>query len=1262
MFVVNEWHICADTGGTFTDVFGIAPDGAARRTKVLSSACLRTGVAEVVGRRLTILADWNLPNGFFAGWELQLVGTRKRAHIQDYNADWRTLTIDQEGFCATDALLELGTGEPAPILGARMLTRTPGCKPLPPHSLRLATTRGTNALLERKVARTCLFVNEGFADLLFIGDQRRPELFALDIHKPKPLYHEVIEVPGRLTAQGKELHPIQLDGTFYDKVKAVRERGCESAAVALLHSYINPGHERVIKGALHEAGFNYVALSSDLAPMIKVLPRAQTSVADAALGPIMEAYLDAMSQSLSGGRLLVMTSAGGLVPRANFRPKDSLLSGPAGGVVGASACGKRAGRTRVISFDMGGTSTDVSRCEEDFAYRPQHTVGDATIVAPALPIVTVAAGGGSICGYDGRTLFVGPESAGANPGPACYGAGGPLTLTDVHLLLGRLRPEAFVIPVFPEKAEAALNEVAQASGVSREALLPGFLKIANERMAEAIRKISVREGCDSADYALLSFGGAGGLHACSLADLLGISEVIVPADAGILSAYGLHCAVVERIAAEQILCQWHDTEKDLAGAFCALEKQAGTALRGEGFAPDELITRQRTLRLRYEGQESDLEIGWEQGEDIPAAFAQRYAEVFGYVPEGRVLEVVSAQVVVSTRPATLAEECFAENNTAGKQPLLSNRVYSGDAWRKASVIDRRKLESGTGILGPAILSDAFSALVLEAGWRCVSGSEGTLKLKRVKNVSSGKDIADETVRRELFTNRFRGIVEEMGEQLRRTALSTNVKERMDYSCALLDSEGKLIANAPHIPVHLGAMGLCVRRVAETLSLAPGDVAVTNHPGFGGSHLPDVTVITPVHDETGQRLGYVANRAHHAEIGGKRPGSMPSDARCLAEEGVVIPPMKLFEKGEARWEALEEILSGGEYPSRSANENLADLRAQVAANRRGATALRMLCSTHGADSVLYYMKALTALARDAAKDALRSNYLEDKPVTQKLDDGTCIKAVIHKKLERTALDFTGSSPRHPANFNATPAIVNSALLYVLRLLLKEDLPLNDGLLEAIDIRLPECFLNPCFTKDARESPAVVAGNVETSQRLVDTLMQLFGLAACSQGTMNNLVFGDSNKSYYETICGGAGAGQGFAGQSCVHTHMTNTAITDPEILERRYPVRLWRFAQRRGSGGAGQFPGGDGVVRELEFLAPMSVSLLTQHRKVTPYGMHGGGPGKCGRQWIASSGETNLLEPSVSFEAKAGDKLIIETPGGGAWGRLYLKAAPHSERG
>ncbi|WOO41754.1 hydantoinase B/oxoprolinase family protein [Rubellicoccus peritrichatus] len=1247
----SEWHICADTGGTFTDLFGVAPDGRICRAKVLSTGCLRAAVERVDGNAIILDVKWDLPDGFFCRW-----------HIRDRSSPDQHLSSIQGSVgvrieCDTvpevqpGDMIELSTGEPAPILGIRLLTGTPGNQYLPPHTLRLATTRGTNALLERKIAPTVFFVSEGFADLLEIGDQRRPDLFALDIKKPLPLYSHVVEVPGRLDASGKEIEAFEVTESLVEQIRNARMAGAKAAAVSLLNSYRNPAHERTLADLLRAYGFEYVALSSEIAPFVKVLPRAQTTVVDACLGPIMDEYLGAVSQKMDGGRLLVMTSAGGLLPRAAYRPKDSLLSGPAGGLVGASASGKRVGRNQVIAFDMGGTSTDVSRCENDFNYQAHHTVADATILSPALPIETVAAGGGSICGFDGANLFVGPESAGADPGPACYGAGGPLALTDVHLLLGRLRVDGFGIPVFPEAAEAALQEVVKRSGVEREALLAGFLDMANERMADAIRRISVAEGYDPTGYALVAFGGAGGLHACAIAELLGMQHVIVPRDAGLLSAFGLDRAVVERIRSHQVLSSLSDCESKLGNFFSDLESEARDSLVNEGFASQSLCLRKCELRMRFMGQEADLTVEWSPVVDVASAFHQRYAEVFGYVPEGRELEVVSVQAVVSTSSDALAPESFELQSEAESLKKETIRIWSGRAWCDAIVCSRDAIPQGATIDGPAVIHDDYSALVVEPGWQAVMGGEGTLKLAYIAAKTHTSDVEDETVRRELFTNRFRGIVEEMGEQLKRTALSTNVKERMDYSCALLDTKGRLIVNAPHIPVHLGALGLCVRQVVSTLTLGPGDVAVTNHPGFGGSHLPDITVISPVFDANETLLGYVANRAHHAEVGGKHPGSTSPDATCLGEEGVVIAPMKIFEAGKERWDAVEAILTSGPFPSRSPEENIADLRAQVASNRRGAEALCGLAKAHGNKTVAHYMQSLTLFAQKLASQALLTHVTQSCSAVQSLDDGERLSVSIKPNEGRTIISFAGTSPRHQGNFNATPAIVQSAVAYVLRLLVDDDLPLNDGLLGAVKIVLPECLLNPGFDGDPMQAPAVVGGNTETSQRLVDTLLLALGLTACSQGTMNNLIFGDEHRSYYETICGGSGAGKDFAGQSAVHTHMTNTAITDPEIMEHRYPVRLRCFAVRRNSGGKGLNEGGDGVVRAIEFLAPMSVSMLTQHRIEKPYGLEGGGEGMVGAQkLLRQNDEVVVLDPSFQIIANAGDILIVETPGGGGWGQ------------
>jgi 5-oxoprolinase (ATP-hydrolysing) len=1213
------WHIGADTGGTFTDLIGLDPKGRPCRTKVLSSGCLRARVGAVEGKSLRLEALPAMADGVLGGFRLRRTGSGEKGWLVISHQSGQVELAETSAGLESGQLVELFTGEEAPVVGARVMTGTPGDTPLPPVAMRLGTTRGTNALLERRGARTLFLVTAGFGDLLSIGDQRRPDLFALNILKPRPLYDRVIEVDERLCADGTVLRELKAGEDLRAAIRRAREEGCEAAAVALLHSYLNPAHEEQLGALLREEGFSTVSLSSALAPFIKLVPRAQTAVTDATLGPVMDEYLNRVEAAIPDGRLHVMTSAGGLVGRGQFRPKDSLLSGPAGGVVGAAAVGMRAGFSRLIGFDMGGTSTDVSRFDGEFSYRDVQRVGDSQIVAPALSIETVAAGGGSICGFDGKSLYVGPESAGASPGPACYGAGGPLTLTDVNLLAGRLDPEHFGIPVSPEAAEARLAEIIAATGSEREALLKGFLDIANERMADAIRAISVREGYDPADYALVCFGGAGGLHACPVAENLGIRTVLFPKDAGLLSAYGLQQARMERICERQVLQPLAQVEAGLAGQFAELEAEGRRQLEDEGMGPDRCEVRQRVALLRLAGQDSPLEVPWTPEGSLDEAFAGRYEQVFGYWQPGGELEVVKLRAVVAVESGADAREGFGEPEAAAS----SARV----------------------------LADETATLVVDPGWSLTRGETGTLRLTGGVYRKTDTEAADTLVRRELFTNRFRRVVEEMGMQLQRTAVSTNVKERLDYSCALLDAKGELVANAPHIPVHLGALGLCVRKVVAALELRPGDVVVTNHPGFGGSHLPDVTAITPVHADGGALVGYVASRAHHAEIGGKRPGSMPVDAASLAEEGVVIAPRYLLRKGENHFGKLEKLLRGGDWPSRDVAHNLADIRAQVAANRRGAQTLLAMADEFGRQRVAAQMEDLKAFSAFALARALDKAVNEPRRARQRMDGGAVIAVEIRREGKGVCIDFTDTSAVQPNNLNATPAIVHSALIYALRLLVREDIPLNDGLLAGLDVRLPEGMLNPAFPGDPAAAPAVMGGNVEVSQRLVDALLLALGMAACSQGTMNNFVFGDERRSYYETIGGGAGAGEGFDGAGGVHCHMTNTAITDPEVFEWRYPVRLWCFGLRAGSGGKGRWHGGDGLVREVEFLEPLGVSLLTQRRGEGPEGLAGGGAGQPGRQTlIAPDGGQRQLGASDQFDAVPGQRLRIETPGGGGYGR------------
>ncbi|HST60636.1 MAG TPA: hydantoinase B/oxoprolinase family protein, partial [Longimicrobium sp.] len=1251
---MSPWQIWIDTGGTFTDCLALDPTGTLRRAKVLSSSALRAVVADVESAdTLRIGEEWGAAAGVVDGLEMRVLGSDTApARIASYDPASGRMRLERgmDGIRA-GAAVEVRSPEEAPILAARLVTGTAWSAPLPPLAMRLATTRGTNALLERRGAPTALFITRGFGDLLRIGTQQRPDLFALDVRRPAPLYAESVEVAERRAADGSVLLPLDLASA-----RAAAERlaagGIRSAAVALAHAFRDPAHERALADALREAGFEHVSLSSELAPFIGLLARAETAVVDAYLGPVIGRYLEGVRGALGGGRLHVMTSAGGLVRPEDFRAKDSLLSGPAGGVVGAALAGRRGGHARVIAFDMGGTSTDVARVDGDFEYVWEHEVGGARIVAPALAIESVAAGGGSVCAFDAQGLRVGPESAGASPGPACYGAGGPLTITDCNLLLGRLDPARFAIPVDPAPAAEAADALAEAvrartgEAVDRQALLAGLIDIADERMADAIRGISLRRGYDPSAYALVAFGGAGAQHACGVASRLGIGTVVVPTDAGLLSALGIGHAPLERFAERQVLRPLDDVASTLPELFDALAAEAADAVAREGVPRGEIAIRRRIANLRYTGQDSTLTLEWDADTPLRDAFEARYAAVYGHRPASRPIEVESVRAIASTRVADPPPSPAPAPHDA--HPAGTRATWMGGAWTDVPVYERDRLRPGARAPGPALVAERHSATYVAAGWSAsVDGAGNLMLLAEARGDSAKRQVPSakeevpgaerqvpsdgslgtchlvpgtpEAVRLELFVSRFRALVGEMGEMLRRTALSTNVKERLDFSCALLDADGELVVNAPHIPVHLGAMGLCVRAVRDAVRMQPGDVIVTNHPGFGGSHLPDVTVITPVHGDDARLIGYVASRAHHAEIGGTRPGSMPPAARTLAEEGVVIRPMHLVRAGEARWDAMRDVLAGGPHPSRTIDDNLADLAAAVAANHRGAEMLRALAREHGPDAVAGYMDALKRRAEAGIREALRGIPDGSYRAEERLDDGSPLCVRIDVDGDRAEIRFDGSADVHPGNLNATPAIVRSVVLYVLRLLVREPLPLNEGLLRAVDLHLPPGLLNPPFGDDPARDPAVVGGNTEVSQRLTDTLLKALGAAACSQGTMNNVLWGSDRFGYYETVCGGAGAGPGWDGASAVHTHMTNTRITDPEVVEHRYPVRVERFGVRAGSGGAGAHHGGDGAVRELTFLQPMSLSVLTQHRVEGPYGMAGGLGGAPGRQRVVRAG-------------------------------------------
>lgn len=1305
----TPWKFCIDTGGTFTDCIATTPDGEILRCKVLSSSAIR-GIAQPVGEPggIRLHTEFSLPDNFFKGYRFRLLSNPDTIYrITGSGQEASIIITDNPVQFEADKSepFEILSSEEAPVFAARLITGTPLNEPLPPIEMRLATTKGTNALLERRGGKTLMLVTEGYKDLLKIRNQQRPELFALNIEKPEPYYSYIIEVPERLNADGTVLKPIDID-QLRKRVEPVII-DFDAAGICLMHSYLNPEHELEIEKLLQELGVKRISRSSDLSKTIRIVPRAIATDVNAFLSPVMEQYLDRIRTVIRDSSLRVMTSAGHLAEANSYKPKDGLLSGPAGGVIGAAAIGGRvtssdpqsfnsekdqnfhdssivdkenfAGLgegTKIISFDMGGTSTDVARYDGSIETIYEHTVGDALISAPAVDIETVAAGGGSVCAFDGISLIVGPESAGADPGPACYGRGGPLTITDVNLLSGRLHTANFHISILPDAAEVAFQKIEQEINrgrdepLNRKQILEGFLDIANERMAQAIRKISIQKGFDPADYTLVAFGGAGAQHAIAVAEKLGIGNLLVPSDAGLLSAYGLQQAKLEQIATAQVLKPLNESESSLPHLFQKTEKEATDGLIDQGALDGQIDVVSRLLSLRLKGQDTSLEIEWDEKSDINKQFEEAYRKSYGHWIDDREIELEAIRVKVSENSGGNAAAA-ADSKT--KPGTVSEPVDQPFTDSFGNIFRSESIRAGDRLTGPSLVLNSYSTTVIEKGWKGTLLEDGTWLIQPTQKSESSEKLAkerSEAVNLQLFTNRFRSVADQMGEMLRRISMSVNVKERLDYSCALLDTDGYLVVNAPHIPVHLGAMGTCVRSIISYtqnlqglltvekirsikkdlggFQFEEGDVLITNHPAFGGSHLPDVTVVTPVFFD-GKRIGFVASRAHHAEIGGKRPGSMPPDAMNLAEEGVVIPPIFLAKKGKYNWNEIENLLKENRWPSRSPEENLADIRAAVAANHRGAEELKSLANRFGEQEVTSYMKKLKKYAEGRMRATLGSIKDGTYEAEEKLDDGSILKAKCTVDGDFITFDFTGTSPVHPGNLNANPSIVNSVIIYLLRLMVDEPLPLNDGLFEPVKIILPKCMLNPAFPDDPEECPAVVGGNIETSQRLTDTLQKAFGLAACSYGTMNNVLFGNETFGYYETVAGGTGAGDRFHGADAVHQHMTNTRAADPEILEQRYPVRLDRYAIRHGSGGQGKWYGGNGIIRELTFLEPVSLSVLAQHRVVPPYGLNGGNDGLTGVHYIErKNGTKKELRWRDGAELEIGDRFILHTPGGGGF--------------
>ncbi len=1244
---MQKWRLFIDTGGTFTDCIAYDPQDQVHRIKVLSSSALRGRLLAPAENAWSIQINWSHQAPIFEGYQLSVLGQPGQWKVLHLDPQQKRLELDKAlppEFAGLD--FEITGHEEAPILAARLLTETPLRGTLPPLEMRLGSTKGTNALLEQKGAKVGLLITQGLGDLLEIGTQQRPALFALNVQKPPQIYHQVWEVPERLAADCSVVQALDLD-QIEQWINAGAFEDCDSIAIALLHSYRNPIHELQIQTLLAKHKIPYLSASHLLAPEIKLVPRAQTAVVNAYLAPVMEQYLQAVQAPLAQDSLKVMTSAGGLIGAEHFQAKDSLLSGPAGGIVGAVWAAQKAGITNILTLDMGGTSTDVARYDGAYSYKYAVKVGHAELLSPALAIETVAAGGGSICSFDGEKLQVGPESAGAFPGPACYGAGGPLTVTDVNLLLGQLDPDSFPVPISLTAAQNALTELCAASGLNEAVLLAGFSRIANEKMAAAIRNISVQQGYNPAEYSLLSFGGAGGQHACAVAKLLGMQQVLIPYEASILSARGMGQAVIERFASKQCLRAFREADPLLSQEIETLKQQALTSLEKENAQQAQASIKAIWLQMRIKGQDASLSVLYEADQEIMPRFRSQYEQLYGHWIAGRAIELVSIRVSAVLQTAREAFRAAALKNYL---PPADGKVnqFARYHWEK--------LQPGAQIEGPALLQSQFTTVVVPQDWELSLDHNLSAILRLGKSEESliekisEDSLSLDPIQLELFMHRFQSIAEEMGALLERTSFSVNVKERLDFSCALLDADGYLVVNAPHIPVHLGSLGLCVRKVAAKIDLGPGDVVITNHPAYGGSHLPDITLIRAIFDQDGKRIAYLANRAHHAEVGGKRPGSMPPDATNLAEEGVVFPPMYMVKAGVGQWAEIEAHLASGPYPSRAIHENIADLNAGLASLQIGATRLEELAAAHGEQKLRFYMQALQDYTQRSLSKSLEKLPDQVFGAAERLDDGSKLQVKISKKEDRLSFDFSGSAAVHPANLNANEAIVNSVVMYVLRLMLEEEIPLNEGLMQKVDLNIPTGILSPRFADDPTACPAVVGGNVETSQRLVDTIIKALALAACSQGTMNNLLFGNEEFGYYETICGGVGAGPGFAGADAVHQHMTNTRITDPEIMELRYPVRLERFAIRHGSGGKGQWQGGNGIIREIRFLAPLALTILSQHREVAPYGLAGGEAGKKGIQWVERRDKNREdLLGIAAVEIEKGDMIHLESPGGGGYG-------------
>ncbi len=1176
---------------------------------------------------------------------------------------------DPAGRLSTHKLLSENPGRyrDAAIAGIKTVLGLALDAPIPPGTIdcvKMGTTVATNALLERKGERTLLVVNRGFADALRIGNQARPRLFDLKITLPTLLYESVVEIAGRVDVHGAELEPLD-EAAARTAFAAARAKGIAAVAIALMHAWKYPADEQRLADLAREAGFTQVSASHAVSPLLRLIPRGDTTVVDAYLSPILRRYVEQVASELGGVRLYFMQSNGGLAEARHFQGKDAILSGPAGGIVGAARTAGMAGIHRIIGFDMGGTSTDVALYDGAFERAFETEVAGVRMRAPMMAINTVAAGGGSILHFDGARLRVGPDSAGAVPGPACYRRGGPLTVTDANVLVGKIQPHHFPAIFGPggdapldagvvaEKFAALAAEIEAATGTPQnpQDVAEGFLRIAVANMANAIKQVSVQKGHDATRFALQCFGGAGGQHACLVADELGMTTVFIHPYAGVLSAYGMGLAdqsVLREQAVEVALTEAAMPALEALAARLATDAAAALARQGADISA---VTVTKKLHLRYAGTEATLPCDLGSVAAIAEQFTAAHRARFGFATPGRALiaETVAVEATAAgeqVREATIPARAHGTPTEIDRIPM-----WSGGAEHDTPVFERTGLRAADRIQGPALIREANATTVVEPGWTAEVTAQDHMILSRTTplaaRIAAGTERAD-PVLLELFNNLFMNVAEQTGAVLQNTSQSVNIKERLDFSCAIFDATGALVANAPHVPVHLGAMGESVRTVIRRrgATLRPGDVVALNNPFNGGTHLPDITVITPVFDAGGATIQFfVGSRGHHADIGGTTPGSTPPMSRTLEEEGVVIDDFLLVDNGHFREDPFRALLASAKYPARSPDVNVADIKAQVAANAKGVQELQKVVAAYGWQTVAAYMRHVMDNAEESVRRVL--GRIGNGSFTYTMDDGSplVVRVTVDHAARSAVVDFTGTGAQRADNFNAPPAVTNAVVLYVFRCLVGTDIPLNDGCLKPIRIVIPPgTFLSPA------PGAAVVAGNTEVSQATCNALFGALGAIACSQATMNNFIFGDANRQYYETICGGTGAGPGFDGTSAVQTHMTNTRMTDPEIFELRYPVILEEFAIRRGSGGAGTHTGGNGSRRRIRFLEPMTAVVVASRRRVAPFGLEGGADGLPGRQWITrADGSTTVMSGTDRAEILPGDVFTIETPGGGGYG-------------